>query len=668
MSEQLYKVFIPSVKGIRKLVPYNSDFYSNIFKDYSLNKSEGYESIYLYEQKHFDKLKTSKSLAGIKDVKTDKVVFDFDSKDNVENALEDTKVLVGRLLTAGFAADELRCHFSGNKGFHVEVRLDELLTREQFEAITETYAGDLKTFDTSVSDEQRVFRLPLSFNPKSNKYKIPMSVADLFDPATNIAGISEYAESPNFEESTELLLSQPRSKNKFVVKKKEAKIITEDVRITDKPDMSRKRKELTEAKYVLEEGFFEDGERNEACMILASTYRYLGYNKELAYNMIKATLRLRAARLGYDDYDREEVWKTVIEKVYSPNWQGGVYSEDKGLLKKTIERYDLKKVEDKQYLVDLGAVADHYRDFAVNIDKNTIKLGIPEIDDKVRITTSSLVCLLAAAGAGKSSCSFSFMNHLSKNDCKSIFFSMDMSIPQVYQRLIQKHTGKDGDYITDSYKLGREKEIAEYNRILQEEYKNVRFCFKSGITTDIMRQMIIEERDRTGIVPKLVIADYLECIQGPFSDSNANKALIATQLKDIANEFGLCMFLLVQPQKNAGTPADELNSYRQIKGSSVLEEQASTVLTLSRPGFSPKHPEDDNYAVINVVKNRMGQLSSTDLHWSGMTGTIRSLMDEERQHLKALRDAINMQKAEEESGGGFKKFGSGRSGGNGDMY
>lgn len=670
MSEQLYKVFINSVKGIRKLVPYNDEFYNKTFQQLSTKRSEGYESIYIYNQKHFDEFQKTKSLSGIKDVKTDKVVFDFDSKEDVNKAFQDTKVLVNRLIADGFKQNELVVYFSGNKGLHVEVNLSgKVLSREEFETITQNYAGDLNTFDTSVSDEQRVFRLPMSFNEKGGKYKFPLSVADLLDPAATMENIMEYAKNPDIEEVKTVMSNVVEADaTKFKIKKKEVKVVTSEVVSTDKPDMTRKRKELTEAKYVLEEGFFDDGERNEACMILASTYRYLGYNKELAYNMIKATLRLRAARLGYDDYDREEVWKTVIEKVYSPNWQGGVYSEDKGLLKKTIERYGLKKVEDRQYLVDLGAVADHYRDFAVNIDKNTIKLGIPEIDDKVRITTSSLVCLLAAAGAGKSSCSFSFMNHLSKNDCKSIFFSMDMSIPQVYQRLIQKHTGKDGDYITDSYKLGREKEIVEYNRILQEEYKNVRFCFKSGITTDVMRQMIIEERDRTGIIPKLVIADYLECIQGPFSDSNANKALIATQLKDIANEFGLCMFLLVQPQKNAGTPADELNSYRQIKGSSVLEEQASTVLTLSRPGFSPKHPEDDNYAVINVVKNRMGQLSSTDLHWEGMTGTIRSLMDEERQHLKALRDAINMQKAEEESGGGFKKFGSGRNNGNGDMY
>ena len=206
MSEQLYKVFIPSVKGLRKLVPYNADFYSNIFKDYAINKSEGYESIYLYEQKHFDKLKTSKSLAGIKDVKTDKVVFDFDSKDDVENALKDTRVLINRLLATGFSENELGCHYSGNKGFHVEVSLNELLTREQFEAITESYAGDLQTFDTSVSDEQRVFRLPLSFNPKSNKYKIPLTVDELLDPETKVSGIAEYAQSPDFKERTQLLL------------------------------------------------------------------------------------------------------------------------------------------------------------------------------------------------------------------------------------------------------------------------------------------------------------------------------------------------------------------------------------------------------------------------------------------------------------------------------
>ena len=386
--------------------------------------------------------------------------------------------------------------------------------------------------------------------------------------------------------------------------------------------------------------------------------------------MIKATLRLRGERLDLPDYDRSSLWKEIINPVYSPTWKGGTFSEDTGVLKKVIDRYGLNKINTFAHeLISLENVSDFFKDFALNIDKNTLKIGIEEIDAKLRITTGMLVSLLAAPSAGKSSIAMSILNTVSKNDCKCLFFSLDMSMQQTYQRLIQKHTGEQSDDIFEAYKRGDDEHTNEYMNILKDEYKNVKFSFRSGLTVDGIREMIINEQNLTGVIPKLVVIDYLECIHGQFTDPNANKALIATQLKDIANQFSICVMLLVQPRLSAGGPAGELNSYTDIKGTSVLSEASSIVLTLSRPGFNPKDTSMDKFATINVVKNRMGTLSSTDLGWVGITGNVGSLSDDGHRDLADLRAQLaNQQESDESYAGRTSGFAPFKAKLKGDMY
>jgi DnaB-like helicase C terminal domain len=654
----LYRVFHRGLSGVRKLYPADDSFIDQALGIIEKNKdADYYESIYLYNQSHLETLEKTKTLAGIEDVTTDRVVFDFDSKD-IGRAKLDAIILVQALARSVIFEKCIRIFYSGSKGFHVEVHLNSRINRSQFENIVQHYAGHLPTFDHKIKDQQRLFRFPLTRHSKSKRYKIPLTYQQL--ESLSMEEIEKLSLNPVHDSFYEILnsyetIDMPEAFKSAMVAKvpeKKEKTVSTEV-LSDRPDMSRKPRHLTPAKFALQEGFFQDGERNEACMILASTYKYLGYNERHTYNILKGTLALRAERLGHEGYDKGELYNTIIKPVYSPLWKGGTFSEDEGLLKLTSERYDLNKADvGDVHLVDLNSLSSQFLDFATNIDANTIKLGIDEIDKKLRMTTSSLVALLAAPSAGKSSVSFGILNTLSKSGEKAMFFSMDMSIPQVYQRIIQRHTGDNEDVIMNNYKNGRTAAIEHYQNLLSEEYQNVKFCFRSGMTVPEVRATLKQHELTTGALPRLTILDYLECMKAEgVSDSAQSKAQIATELKGLANELGICIILLVQPRMMAGGPAGELNSYTDIKGSSVISEAAAQVITISRPGFSPKNPEDDNYMTINVVKNRMGKLSSTDLHWDGLTGHIRSLSGEEENDLKALRAAIAQEKTAKDDTG-----------------
>lgn len=657
MSENLYRVFHKSVKGVRKLYPADDTFLETAQEIISkAPDADYYESIFLYGENEYKQLQDTRTLAGIENVKTDRVVFDFDSKQDTKLAVIDSCELVSRLIKAQVPENAIRVSYSGNKGMHVEVHLNKFLTRPEFEAVVEHFAGDLATFDHVIKDQQRLFRFPLTRHNKTRRFKIPLTLNQLETlTVEQIEKMSMMTDHSMFYDLLNSYITIPPFFNLDEIRPKEkVKEKVEPVALADRPDMSKKPKYLTPAKYALQQGYFEEGERNEACMILASTYKYLNEGPDHTYNIIKATLRLRAARLGLPELsqdDREELWRTIIVPVFSPTWKGGTFSEEDGLLKRTIDRYNLDKVNLSEVsLVDLSSLSAQFMDFATNIDANTIKLGIDEIDSKLRITTSSLVAFLAAPSAGKSSVSFGILNTVSKSGERAIFFSMDMSIPQVFQRLIQRHTGHNEDIIMKNYKDNVRLEVERYQEVLSEEYQNVKFCFRSGMSAEEVRATILHHQQSSGVMPRLVILDYLECMRAEgISDSTQSKAQISTALKGIANELGVCIILLVQPRMMAGGPAGELNSYTDIKGSSVISEAAAQVITMSRPGFSPKNPEDDNYVTINVVKNRLGKLSSTDLHWDGLTGLIRALSEEEKGDLKALRGAIAQEKMNENS-------------------
>ena len=108
--------------------------------------------------------------------------------------------------------------------------------------------------------------------------------------------------------------------------------------------------------------------------------------------------------------------------------------------------------------------------------------------------------------------------------------------------------------------------------------------------------------------------------------------------------------VLLQPQKSAGDPSEELLSMRKVKGASVIEQDLRLIMTLWRPGFSPKNSQDDRYASIAIVKNNMGPVTQIGFGWDGLKGKFSELTGAEISHLDGLREAIAEEKADKKKG------------------
>jgi len=301
--------------------------------------------------------------------------------------------------------------------------------------------------------------------------------------------------------------------------------------------------------------------------------------------------------------------------------------------------------KDEPACVDLDILTNQFSDYAINFEQNIIKTGITELDENVMFSTSTLNGLLGQPGSGKTTMALNFLLNTSLNGIPSIFLSLDMGAPIVYAKLVQKATGYTFKKALELFRTNPQK-AKEIANGIKHEYRNVGFNFKSGLTVSDISQIISRHTETTGNKPRLLVIDYLECLAGPYSDATANAALIANQLKDLANQEEISILLLLQTQKHS-TPdiSDPLLSMKQIKGSSVIEQACSTVVTLWREGYNPRFIDDDKYISFAVVKNRFGSLWQGDFSWEPIKGHIRSLSEEEREEFEHFKERKKQQRA-----------------------
>jgi len=644
-KSQEYKVINPTFKGTRKMYPITKDPYEVIGDKIN---TPWYESIYIYKQEHYEQLQEQETLAGITGLTTDKLVWDLDDGTDLNQARADAITLCTRLTeTYEIPEDNIHIAFSGKKGFSVVVFLDERISREQFQNLNLEVAKGLNTNDTKIFDPNRIFRILGTKHNSSDCYKCPLTLDQLMSmDATEIVAFATDIDNidtsliAEYVNPTRVVLPASLLKVKDVKPKTPVKE-TSPLDLYDL-DFKTKPKGFSNCKFAILNGLYTSGNRNNALMALAATCRAQGFPKETAFNICTASIGYQAQRYNQEPFSEGELRRNIIDVVYNPTWQGGQYSckttpwltelcQGLGKYKCTHEEHD-------NLFIEMDKISTNFNLFATEFEKNKITTGIEELDEKVTLCTSMLVGLLANPGTGKTTLALNILNHTNKNNISTIFYSMDMGIPLVYLRMIQKHFSIPMEKVIEIYKTNPAK-VKEFNEVLAKEYSNVKFSFKAGLTVEEIRQGIIEQEKLTGQKVKFVVVDYLECIAGPYSDATANTAIIANKLKDVANETETCILLLLQTQKHGGQPDEPLLSMKNIKGSSVIEQACSVVLTIWREGYNPKYTDHDKFISIATVKNRLNTLWKQDFHWTGINGTIRELMEEEAQELAELREA-----------------------------
>lgn len=606
---------------------------------YWKTKKDLYTSIHYYNNNHFVQFLKTGTVSGITDVKTDKLVFDFDCINDLEKAREDAMILIQRLIDKfEITPKHLEIFFSGQKGFTIVTHLTKLYAPDQIAHLAINILGkDLQTLDKSLYNASRILRLPNTRHPKSGLFKIYLTFEEFGN--MSIDEIKEKAITTSERKDAEEAIQIPDN-------------IWESVSISEKPkevviqevDLSKKPSQWKNCKWSIAQGNFKNGERHTALMVLASTCRGLGFTKDMTYDICKGALRRSIEKHGQGTTDKSDLYKNIIEdSVFTDSWEGGQYTCKKpGWLQdycNTLGEHSCKDrdIEDKPF-VKFDEMFEDFFKFAQDFEKNIIRTGIRTLDDNLILSTSTLNGILGQPGAGKTTMAMNFLKHSSKNGIPSAFFSLDMGKPIVTAKILQQKSGMTFKEASEFVKNQPEEARLLCKQILEEDYANVNFNFKAGLNVNDMKLMVKQHEESLGKKVKLVVVDYLECLAGPYSEAVANTGFIANQLKDFANEMEVCLVLLLQTQKHS-TPeiSDPLLTMKGVKGASVIEQACTTITTLWREGYSPKFVEDDKYISFAVVKNRFGSLWTGDFSWEPLRGEIFELTEEQKDEFEEFK-------------------------------
>lgn len=592
-----------------------------------------YKSVYYYNEKHKKIFDEKQSIAGITDVVTNELIFDIDHEGDLEKSRKDSIKIYNRLIKNNFYKESILISFSGSKGFHINVQLDEYITPKQHKKLAQYFAKDIEGFDAKVYNASRILRIPGTKHENSGLYKLPLQYSELKE--LSIEKIKETAKK-SYIVNTNLKESSISKELKVIINKEKKEVAT-----LNQVDYTRNPLGLSNWKLALFQGFYPPKNRSVALHILAVTLRSKGLSKDECYSILKSTNRTQSTRHNQEEFDKEELFNNVIRDAYSENRNGGTYSEDNFpvelqnyLVKIGVPRQNELNLKDIEDIDDVFNVFDN---FATNIDKNTFKTGIKQLDDFCRITTSMLVGWLGAPGSAKTSALIQFMEKNAKEGEEIIFFSFDMGRPLIFLTLAEKHTKYTQDEIFEIFKSKNEEKKQEIKDAVNRNFANVKMCFQTSADVNHMRKYIEQYQNKTGKKIRMIVVDYLEKVVGPYSDPSVNAGIVAKGLQGLANDFDISVNLLLQPQKMVGTPADPIKSYRNIKGSSAIEQDCRVVISIYREGYNPDNFNEDHYITFTVLKNSMGKLGKVDCGWNGAKRLVYELEDIERQELEELR-------------------------------
>ena len=606
-----------------------------------------YVSLYKYNEAHKAILDAKGTLAGVKDTQTNTLYFDFDSKDSLDKAQTDAIEVANRLVTRGFEEDEIGCYFTGGKGFSVEVEMNEYVNPDKFKAIVFDVAGDLPTFDQVVNDPNRIVRVENTKHQNSGLYKIPLTPDELVN--LSITEIKLLAKNPRANRLLKVAKVPQNIKDVEPMKEKTVEQIGRELTFDiSSIDMKSRPKGIDEARFLLLHGFFRGGERNHSMLCLASTLHNLNYPLEVTRGMLNGSAELQASRTGDETFPEREV-DLIINQVYGPNWKGGQFTtrDPNNWLAQYCKKMGLNVKEDEGPAT-LDGISAGFTHYLMNIEKNTVKTGIDELDKAMPITVGSNIGVVAAAGAGKTALALKILRYNSEKGIPTVFASLDMHRNRLFEKVIYNITGLSREDVYAKFKAGKGKELTD---LVKKHYGNVWFYDRSAASVEDVRNYVLQVEQTSGQKVKMVMFDYFERISSTVSDDTASSKMVAGQIQDLVNDLDVAAITLVQPNKFSlgGGPDTEIKSYTAIKGSSFLYQSFRGIISLSRPFYTPETKEIDKYMVINILKNDLGAQDRFEMGWVGKTGEIYTLEDHERVELKELMKLKNATK-EEKSG------------------
>ena len=252
--------------------------------------------------------------------------FDFDDKDNLDNALHNARNFAIHIEGEyGIELRLLRYFFSGSKGFHIEIPgelFGGFIPRNDLHRIHRSLALELwraDQLDTSIYDMNQLWRMTNTINSKSGRFKVQLSVSEFLH--LNLEEILDLAMAPRqlSLEPEEYLAPNDALVSIFQGHLSGNLVANELSKIDINTTVVPKGRKPCIYK-ILTQGA-KEGQRHECAMRLADSFKKDGIPQDMAKVMLLQWMARCEINCGADDLEHD--FRRIVDDTYSGNYDYG---------------------------------------------------------------------------------------------------------------------------------------------------------------------------------------------------------------------------------------------------------------------------------------------------------------------------------------------------------
>lgn len=286
----------------------------------------------------------------------------------------------------------------------------------------------------------------------------------------------------------------------------------------------------------------------------------------------------------------------IIELANTPN----------ELIKEKINELHSEVVKENDKSVKVADIRNLESLFYESLEENeAVKTGKFRLDKYLKFTKRDLHIIGARPGVGKSAFAL-YIALMMAQFSRGLFFSLEMPLKQIAQRIISNQTKIELDKLANKEKFKEltadEKELVNvlFKKLLR---KSNLILYDGNFKIDELEEYIKNEKEINGL--DYIVVDYLQLVKSSKSSRYEQITEVSIRLKQIAKDYDIAVIALSQLSREIEKRVDKDIYLADFRESGQIEQDASTILGLTT---EPTEVEYKELMKVQILKNRQGQL------------------------------------------------------------
>ena len=547
-----------------------------------------YRSMYLYGEDaktHSDKHGSIKKYQGERSI--DNILIDIDKEKNTDEYTQQlAQGVILHLEELGVEKTSIQPFFSGT-GYHITLpnSVFNFETSNDLQYVvkyTMEYLFQDYNIDSSVYMRTGIYRVQHTLNKKTDLYKVPISVSELFN--LDAKNILDIAKSPRVEYPYSELIGDGELEEHIV---KNIPSIRSEKKVTEPSNI------VPCIQSMINLGP-QQGNRHHTAMRIISHLRRNG----LPSDFVKA---------GMMYWNNNNLVQSEIERLVEDTYNGGYCygCQDKLMVKHCKPRCVFFRRKD--YLIEVKTAEtlqeDLHSRLTTDFSGRCLDLsGMLGLDVDSKIYPGELVTIFGPTGCNKTTFAqnlvlgLDFANNRieKKYHVPTLFLSLELSDWYMHKRHLQIVSDKDKETVNE-----------DYENIYKQYSDNLQHLVIQTVspTLDQIKGKIRE------LQPAVVVVDYIDLVATPSNVRSEYEQVkyISHSLSNMAVNMDIIIIQISQVARDYSR--NEVLDLYAGKGSGAIENASRKVIGLKGQAHSTKK-------TVQMFKNTDGELFSCDLEWT----------------------------------------------------